>query len=166
MRASLSLSRAIGLYNWGSDKALWKNEFWQVICGGRPGETFSRNLNRWSDKCLQEAAEEEFGENSGGISAIISAGGRGLGGLCTLEQKLLTALLNSSLLSLKSWISQSPHLRHACTEESFLATFLRCHLINAKTTTKSLNHNWYTHTQGLQVQSGENKREAWQFPCY
>jgi len=61
--------------------------------------SFDRDLNRWSDESLGEAAAEEFGENP--------------------------ALLTSSLLSLKAWISQSPHLTHACTEEPFLATFLR-----------------------------------------
>ena len=52
--------------------------------------------------------------------------GRGLIGENKLEQKLsFSALLSSSLLSLRAWINQSPHLKHACTEETFLSTFLR-----------------------------------------
>ena len=50
----------------------------------------------------------------------------------SLEQKVFGSpvttfaeLLSESLLSLKAWISQSPHLAKACTEDLFLATFLR-----------------------------------------
>jgi len=60
---------------------------------------FDRNLNRWSEKSLEEAAAEEFGESP--------------------------AILTSSLLSVKTWISQCPHLKQACTEDLFLTTFLR-----------------------------------------
>jgi len=60
---------------------------------------FDRNLNRWSEKSLEEAAAGEFGESP--------------------------ALLTSSLLSVRTWISQCPHLKRACTEDHFLTTFLR-----------------------------------------
>ena len=37
---------------------------------------FSRNLNRWSDKSLCEAAAEEFGESPGGLLDKVSARGK------------------------------------------------------------------------------------------
>ena len=42
-----------------------------------------------------------------------------------LQLNIFAELLSESLLSLKAWINQSAHLANACTEDLFLATFLR-----------------------------------------
>ena len=57
-------------------------------------------------------------------------------------------LLSESLLSLKAWISQSPHLAKACTEDLFLATFLRYPIpIQSNTQRRQLRHSPKRHTQ-------------------
>ena len=45
---------------------------------------------------------------------------------CDCYANVFAALLTSSLISVKTWISQCPHLKQACTEDLFLTTFLRC----------------------------------------
>ena len=72
------------------------------------------------------------------------------------DKNMIAALLTSSLLSVKTWISQCPHLKHACTEDLFLTTFLRC-------TDEKRHHNHFA--KGLQVQLGTDKGENWQLPC-
>ena len=76
---------------------------------------------------------------------------------------VFAALLTSSLLSVKTWISQCPHLKQACTEDLFLTTFLRC--TDAKTTyynlCATLNPFHCDHfAKGLQVQLGADERET------